>query len=157
MEDEFRVVHEGHDEIASARGSQRRPTADLMARRTDMWARDTTWSSTNSPVAFDMLGSGRQSSALPVKLSRTWERTLMALAKIFADRWMRPKHEWKNPVRPHAAENPGEFFAVMSDVLRNAGCPYEEYPSLRTIPALLPRPNQSTCPDSSVLRIKHRC
>ena len=153
MEDEFGVVHE-YDEIASGEAWEGGP---LLISWHDAQMAGEGYNVVIHEFAhkLDMLnGEVDGIPALPVKLSRkTWERTLMAAYEDFCRRVDEAEARGEETLfDPYAAENPGEFFAVMSETFfETPAVLHEEYPSLyeQFLHFYRQDPIKALCPDSS--------
>ena len=140
VEDEFGVVHE-YDDIASGEAWDGGP---LLISWQDAQMAGDGYNVVIHEFAhkLDMLGGGADGiPPLPPGLSRQiWEEILLAAYDDFCDRVDEAEIRWERagedlfaalPFDPYAAENPGEFFAVMSESF------FEEPETLRKVyPAL---------------------
>ena len=140
IEDEFGVVHE-YDDIASGEAWEGGP---LLISWLDAQMAGDGYNVVIHEFAhkLDMLnGPADGIPPLPQGLSRqAWEETLLAAYEDFCERVDEAEIRWERtgedlftalPFDPYAAENPGEFFAVMSESF------FEEPETLREVyPAL---------------------
>ena len=152
-QDEFGVVHE-YDEVASGEAWEGGP---LLISWHDAQMAGEGYNVVIHEFAhkLDMLnGEVDGIPALPPGLSRKqWETTLIAAYEDFCEQVDEAEAKGAETLLdPYAAEHPGEFFAVMSEVFfETPDILLEQYPTLYAQFVLFYRqdPVKALCPDSS--------
>jgi Mlc titration factor MtfA (ptsG expression regulator) len=148
VEDEFGVVHE-YDDVAAGEAWEGGP---LLISWQDVQMAGSGYNVVIHEFAhkLDMLSGGADGTPpLPATISRAgWESTLLAAYDDFCTRL--DEADALNQTTlfdPYAAENPGEFFAVMSEAFfETPQILLDEYPALYALFVIFYRQNPQTRP-----------